>query len=54
MGYTAAGREELPGLYTISIQEWEGEYNSIGSDQVGLEVSTYSFDQGEKNKRNLQ
>ena len=54
MCYTAAGGEKSPGLYTVSIQEWEGEYNSVGSDWVGLEIPTYSFNQGGRNERNLQ
>ena len=36
MGYTVTGGEELSGLYIVSIQEWEGEYNGMGSDWVGI------------------
>lgn len=54
MGYALTGREESPGLYPINIPEREGEHNSVGSDWMGLEVSTYTSDQGEGNERNLQ
>jgi hypothetical protein len=48
-----AGREESSGLYLVSISEREGKYNNVGSDWLGLEVSTYFFDQKERNKKNL-
>ena len=44
MGNVTAGGEELPGLYPVSVSEREGEYNGVGSDWMGLEVSTYFFD----------
>jgi hypothetical protein len=44
MGDATARREESFGLYLVNISEREGEYNSVGSDWLGLEVSTYSFD----------
>jgi hypothetical protein len=44
MGYATAGGEELSGLYLVSIPEREGEYNGIGNDWMGLEVSTYISD----------
>jgi len=54
MGDASAGRKESLGLYPISIPEREGEYNGVGSDWMGLEVSTYTSDQREGNERNLQ
>jgi hypothetical protein len=48
-----AGREELLGLYLISISEREDKYNNVGSDWLGLEVFTYTSDQREGNERNL-
>jgi hypothetical protein len=53
MGDATAGGEELSGLYLVSISEREGKYNDMGSNWLGLEVSTYSFDQKGRNKRNL-
>jgi hypothetical protein len=44
MGDASAGRKESLGLYSISIPEREGEYNGVGSDWMGLEVSTYTSD----------
>jgi hypothetical protein len=53
MGDMSAGRKELLGLYPINISEREDEYNDVGNDWIGLEVSTYTSDQREGNKRNL-
>jgi hypothetical protein len=44
MGDATAGGEESSGLYPVNVSEREGEYNDVGSDWLGLEVSTYSFD----------
>jgi hypothetical protein len=44
MGNASAGRKELLGLYPISIPEREDEYNDVGSDWMGLKVSTYISD----------
>ena len=43
MGYVIARREESLRLYLINIPEREGKYNSIGSDWMGLKVSTYTL-----------